>query len=105
MTPDPLYSSEQFISELLPVFAADDPQDSPALVSTVQRGTIDAGRLALFPAFRQVCSALLSPAFSPSAGLRCHKLNPNKKKSPKNVTQTERIVWVTTKVQFYLKEV
>lgn len=79
MTSDPLFSSAE--SSLFPSCSLYLPRMTHrtvplALGSTAQRRTADAGRLVLFPAYRQVSFPLVSPAFSRSAVQRCHKLNP-----------------------------
>lgn len=78
-TPDPLFGSAKsslFLSCSLYLSRMTHRAVPLALGSTAQRRTVDAGRVALFPAYRQVSSPLVSPAFSRSAVQRCHKLNP-----------------------------
>lgn len=66
---------EQLLSQLLPVFAAADPQDGPVRSRVYRAKTHSrAGRFALFSA-RQASSPLVSPAFWRSAVQRRHKLN------------------------------
>lgn len=68
---------EQLISQLLPVFHAVDPQDGPVRSRVYRAKTHSrAGRFALFSAYRQASSPLVSPAFWCSAVQRRHKLNP-----------------------------
>lgn len=79
MRPDPQSSSAKsslFLSCSLYLSPMTRRTVPLALGSTAQRRAVDAGRVALFPAYRQVSSPLLSPAFSRSAVQRCHKLNP-----------------------------